>query len=1020
MGSTAGGEFGRVSATQQARLRPRSDRLSALDAAGLRRRVELARADVDAGRGQAAGQALAQVLQDIDRLSSSRLPGTAEDSELRVIEASACSLHAQLSSPPDEPAPEELDLLERAANVLELLVGSGQANARAWADYGAAIDILGRTKEAEDALRTAVTHGELSQGTHHRLARILLADGRADEAEQVLRRVLKTDAVNDPTTLRLLGDSLQMRHRNAEAAAAYLAVAKLSVASGRLQHAVEVARLASELMPASFEASLVLGDTLRLLSRHDEALTALDAALLLSPDDQRALAAKADVLRITGDFEGALQTLDALLAQSPDDAFTLGMKGDVLRAVGAYAEALPVLDAAVKSAPDDAWNVGTRGQVLRALGRIDEAVVALTTALQHSDSLPWVWAELAAAELDRGRLDAALAAAGEALQRDPEQPVALAVRASVHAQRGHAAPAEEALLALVQAQPDLEWGWRLLAEVQIELGKDEEALSAMHNALNVKPDDEATAEMLVDLLMRAGRVPEALGLLDRFTRTDPPPDWVLLYQGVAFRRSGQLEDSIRTLEHAAQVVPEDARIRGQLGEALADAGRADDALAAFNDAVQLGGSLSDLLDEMIALADQPGRSDVVLELLHRLLREQPANTDIRRQTAKLEYQLGRYEDAARTFDEEGSDGEWSPEDLSRRGEVLRVLGRTREARTSFERALELDPDSVSALTGLLYVYLDLRKPKRARVYAVKALEGRERNPSLLGDLALVDLAEEKYVEALDRTSLALGIEPENEWARVARGRVLNQMGDWSQAVQTFEPLVQSGATASTIYELAWACENAALRSVADRATPDQVVLHDTARTLLDRAREAYEQAWAQERDNVWYRRGVADTSDLRGLTTEADEHYRGIVEQVESNRAYDTDSLGLLAWCNYCLDQGEVAMTLYINAISSASPTADYLKFDLGLAMLASGQFELAQSTYQRGVGQLAGLDRHRQRAAMLVARNDLTAARLLHRVGSDDVTGSIVLMLDSNIDALSAAGVPTPEPAGADPEESS
>lgn len=62
------------------------------------------------------------------------------------------------------------------------------------------------------------------------------------------------------------------------------------------------------------------------------------------------------------------------------------------------------------------------------------------------------------------------------------------------------------------------------------------------------------------------------------------------------------------------------------------------------------------------------------------------------------------------------------------GLALVALGRKDEARSSFERALELDPASVPALRGLFYVELDERGPETARIVAERMIRSAPLSP----------------------------------------------------------------------------------------------------------------------------------------------------------------------------------------------------------------------------------------------------------------------------------------------------
>lgn len=962
------GDVGRAALSGSSAMRPRLSRSSVVEVTGLRLALERARRDADAGRIEAAGRALDQILADLDRLRRSGTEETAESGDLAVIEASAVSLRAQVSDVPGRSSTGEVGALERALNVLRLATGSRDVTVNTWADYGAVLDILGMKGEAERALRQALDLGDTSREAHHRLARIMLATGRPEEAESILRSIPTSDT-DDATTLRLLGDSLWAR-LDPGAYDAYLAAAQALLASRRLDETVEVATLAIRTVPSRVEARFVLGDALRLLNRNEQALEVIGGVLELSPAHPTALTAKADILRITGDFQGAVEALDAVLADFPEDSFALGMKADVLRAQGDYVAALPLLDKAIQLVPDDAWNIGTRGQVLRGLSRYDDAREDLLAALHLSDEMPWVRAEMAALELDVGNSAAARDQAAQALSRDPKHPLALAVMGYVQEQAGEYSAAESTFQDLVLAVPDEAWAWIRLAAVQATTGQSQSALTSAQQAIALDPSDEDAARLAVELLLRSNDNDGALRLLEVFRVRQNPPPWAMSAAGAALRQLGELNAATDELRDALNAWPDDPVLHLELARTLDARDIRVDALEQYRAALRLDRS-----------------NDLV----------------IRRELADLEFRLGQFDDAARTLDlDSASITDWTPEDLIVRGESLRRAGKASEARTCFLRALELDAGRVDAMTGLLYVYLDLGKPVQARVYADRVLEGWADDPALLADVALVDAAEKKYDAALERTATALRLDPKNDWVQLVRGQILNLVGEWSAAVAVLQPLTHSDPSASTLSEFGWAAENAAVREVADAVPSGPPRLHDAARQLLAAAHAAYAGALDQDPADAWYRRGLADTLSLEGAVDEGRGHYRSIVEQMSAAPVNGANDLGLLAWCHYALGNTGDAVSLFINAVASDTADTEYLHFDLGLAMLASGQPDLGRLSYRRGLDVLVGSDHRHSLVAALIARNDLVSAQLLEKVPYE-ASIEILALLNERIDQLSS-----------------
>lgn len=938
----------RSAKSRSSSLRPRLKPTSEDVTTALRVQLERVRTDVGAGRKQSAAFATEQLLVEI---AKDRAGTTDADllEDLAIIEASALSLRAQLADAHGKVDDEQTAELQQAADVLHEATDSGRASAHVWADYGAVLDILGDSAQAEHALTQAIRLGEVSRGPVHRLARLRLAAGRPEDAESVLRSLLGRDGESeDPTTMSLLGDSLRARG-DVGAYDAYLAAARLLLATDRLDQIHEVARSASTVDPTRVEIQLVMVDALRLRADFTGALATIDEVLALDGSNEAALAAKADVFRVSGDTERALEALELLLARHPTDPFALGMKADVLRMQGRFDEALALLEMAISNWPDDPWTLGTRGQVLRALKRVPEARADLQAALALTEEMPWVAAELAALEYESGERAEAGRLAAMALEKEPPHYLALAVAGWLQHDDGDIPACHATFEKLVEVAPWWADGWAALAGLQLEIEHKGDAAASIRHALELDPDDDVIAGIAVEILLINGEAQDALQLIDAFgSRTDPPP-WTRMKRPAALRQSGDLEGALELLRVDLRGDPDDSIARWELARTLDDLQRWDEALTQYAEA----------------------------------LRAEPEVLDLRREVADLQYRLGRYSEAAATLsvaDVEHGSLE-SAEDLVRLGEALRLSGEPAEARVYFMRALSVNPKEADAITGLMYAYLDLDKPVQARDYADQVLSVRPSDPAIMADVALVDEAEHQLAVALDRTAAAMEIGADVGWVRYVRGRILNRVGEWEDAATVLRPLRDAGAASPILHELGWALECRALHELVPRYGESNLLVGGNALALLAESQDSYAGALDLEPSNRWCRRGLADTLSLQGDVEKARAHFETIVRELVASPEYSAPSLGLLAWCHYSLGNLESAVPLFISAVSTDTPDTAYLHFDLGLALYAGGQSELAESSYRRGIAALRASDPHVARARVLVARNDLVAAQLQDRI---------------------------------------
>jgi len=111
--------------------------------------------------------------------------------------------------------------------------------------------------------------------------------------------------------------------------------------------------------------------------------------------------------------------------------------------------------------------------------------------------------------------------------------------------------------------------------------------------------------------------------------------------------------------------------------------------------------------EAYVAREEVGRYEMALEQYDRKLAVDPEDEKIALLEGLTYFRMTRYEDALRYLSEAAGYEERDPEAAYYRGRVLEAMGRTEEARTSYENALALEAGSEEARAGLAR----LRSPK---------------------------------------------------------------------------------------------------------------------------------------------------------------------------------------------------------------------------------------------------------------------------------------------------------------------
>lgn len=232
------------------------------------------------------------------------------------------------------------------------------AELNATIEQGVAAHARGELDTAEAAYRRVLAHAPDHAGILTRLAQVLVATGRPDEATDVLQRA----AATDPSPSRLAN------------------LASAAREAGRLEVALDAATRATEAGPEYAAGWKALGDALLALGRHADAVPALRRALVLDPGNASAHVNLGVALHETGRLRAALASYER--------AEQLGFDGPNLYL--------------------------NRGSTLRLLDRPKDAVAAARREVERFPRSGHAWLSLAVQLTDCGELDEALACFAQA------------------------------------------------------------------------------------------------------------------------------------------------------------------------------------------------------------------------------------------------------------------------------------------------------------------------------------------------------------------------------------------------------------------------------------------------------------------------------------------------------------------------------------------------------------------------------------------------------------------------------
>jgi serine/threonine protein kinase/cytochrome c-type biogenesis protein CcmH/NrfG len=249
----------------------------------------------------------------------------------------------------------------------------------------------------------------------------------------------------------------------------------------------------------------------------------------------------------------------------------------------------------------------------------------------------------------------------------------------------------EALRSYLQAMardPELPFDWRWLGDTCWQLAHFEEALTAYEQALRQNPQDSYAQSGRAATLQRLGRDAEALRAYELALEADPSNVAAHYGRGLILLAHEAYGKALAAFEHVVQLQPTFAAAHCARGDALYQLRSYRAALAAYEEALRYDPGLVDA---------RYGQADTLLQLrrereareAYRLALEAEERTGLGRlslRRADALFIVGRYIEALSLYEQLLQQQPDEPDLYERCGNVLKKLGREREAQAAYREA----------------------------------------------------------------------------------------------------------------------------------------------------------------------------------------------------------------------------------------------------------------------------------------------------------------------------------------------
>ena len=498
-----------------------------------------------------------------------------------------------------------------------------------------------------------------------------------------------------------LKGALQTAPDNAEAR---FLLAKSLLETGEPNAAETEARKALEYKYSTDEAYPLLARSLLAQGSYAKVISELGDRKLQSAQARAELGTSIAAAHLAlGDPKRARESIDVALAGLPADARGLTIKAQIAAAANDLPEAATLIDAALALSPKDPEAVLVKAQLQIAADRRDDAVATLENAVDGDAKSLNLRVLLVSLLVTSGKLDKAAAQVDAMKKLAPQQFGTLYSDALVSYSRGDSAHARDVIQTVLAARPDHVPSLFLSGLANYQLGSYAAAEDALTKVVAQAPKAVSARRALAMAYLRSGRSNQAIETLDAALRTAPEDASLMRAAGEAYLAAGNLPKASEYYGRASAIDKGDVTSKVRMAQVRYATG---DTARAVNDLESLSASDSSDYQADLALITAHLRRrefDQALVAVAALEKKQPANA--------LTYNI--------------------------KGVVYVSKRDIPNARTSFDKALELQPNYFEAARNLGLLDVQQRNPDAAKKRYEQMLLKDPKNEQVL--LALAEL-----------------------------------------------------------------------------------------------------------------------------------------------------------------------------------------------------------------------------------------------------------------------------------------
>ncbi|MES2900242.1 MAG: XrtA/PEP-CTERM system TPR-repeat protein PrsT [Pseudomonadota bacterium] len=517
--------------------------------------------------------------------------------------------------------------------------------------------------------------------------------------------------VSDAQAYQAKGDLkaalIQMKNavnQSPEDAAVRLHLAKLYNDSGDPVSAEKEFRKAASLGATSAQVLPGLAMALQASGQHQKVITETEQAAAAAGADAGLLVTRGNSLLATGQAPAAKAAFDAALASRPNH-------GGALLGLASYAfsqndtaggNQLAESAAAKDPKNPDVWMY--KAMLAGRSGKPDAAIVAYDQVLMLDPAHRTAHIEKAHSQISLGKFDAAKASLDAAKKNAAGNLLISYTQALLDHTQGKHEVALESVQKVLRSVPEHMPSILLAGAIQLSLGQLEQAEQNLKKYLGTYPNTLYARKLLASAQLRASHPGDATATLAPALQQANPDPQLLALAGESYMQARDFNKAAEFFEKASVLAPQAASLRTSLGLSKLGQGDEEQAIVEMEKAIALDPKSQQAGIALVRTALGLKQFDKALAAVQKLEQQQPDNAIVQ----------------------------------NLKGGVYLAKGDAANARSAFNKAVQLQPAYFPAVANLAQLDLTEKKPAETK----KRLEAFvEKDKKHIGALtALAELA----------------------------------------------------------------------------------------------------------------------------------------------------------------------------------------------------------------------------------------------------------------------------------------